>query len=52
MPGIGATEVLIIVAFLVILFASSRISKVASELGKGIRAFRESIKDDNHSPPQ
>lgn len=39
----GPTELLIILAIVVVLFGVGRISKIAGEMGKGIRSFREGI---------
>ncbi len=39
----GLPELLIILVIIVILFGPGRIGKVAGELGKGIRSFREGI---------
>jgi sec-independent protein translocase protein TatA len=39
----GAPELLIILVIIVILFGPGRIGKVAGELGKGIRNFREGM---------
>ncbi len=39
----GLPELLIILVIIVILFGPGRIGKVAGELGKGIRSFREGL---------
>lgn len=39
----GLPEMLIILVIIVILFGPGRIGKVAGELGKGIRSFREGL---------
>lgn len=43
--GIG--ELLIILVIVVLLFGPGRIGKIAGELGKGIRSFREGISKDD-----
>jgi len=45
----GLPELLIVLVIVVILFGPGRIGKVAGELGKGIRSFREGMtgKDDD-----
>lgn len=43
---IGPTELIIILLIVVLLFGVGRISKVAGELGKGIRSFREGLQGD------
>ena len=43
----GIPELLIILVIVILLFGPGRIGKIAGELGKGIRSFREGIgKDD------
>lgn len=39
----GPTELIIILVIIVLLFGVGRISKIAGELGSGIKAFREGI---------
>ena len=39
----GTTELIIILAIVILLFGSGRIGKIAGELGSGIKAFREGI---------
>ncbi len=43
---IGTNELIIILLIVVILFGSSRIGKITSELGYGIRAFKEGLQDE------
>ncbi len=46
----GLPELLIVLVIIVILFGPGRIGKVAGELGKGIRSFRDGLsgkKDEN-----
>ncbi|MCL4264771.1 MAG: twin-arginine translocase TatA/TatE family subunit [Anaerolineae bacterium] len=45
MGPLGLPELLIILAVVLILFGVGRISKIGGELGKGIKAFREGVKD-------
>ena len=42
----GVPELLIILALVILLFGVGRIGKIAGELGKGIRSFREGLKGD------
>ena len=45
--NLGPTELLIILVIIIILFGVGRISKIAGELGSGIRAFREGLEGDD-----
>ena len=42
----GTPELVILLVILVLLFGVGRISKIASELGKGINNFRNGLKGD------
>lgn len=46
MAGLGTAELIIILVVVVLLFGVGRISKVAGEMGKGIRAFKEEVSLD------
>ena len=41
----GPTELIIILVIVLVLFGVGRIGKIGWELGKGIRAFRQGVKD-------
>lgn len=43
MGGIGITELLIVLVIVLVLFGVGRISKIAGEMGSGIRAFKDGI---------
>ena len=45
MFDLGAPELIIILIIVVLLFGPGRLSKTFSEIGKGIRAFKESMSD-------
>jgi sec-independent protein translocase protein TatA len=47
MPTIGTTELIIILVIVVLLFGIGRISKVAGELGRGVRSFKDGLKGDD-----
>lgn len=47
MPHLGPTELIIILVIVIVLFGVGRIGKIAGELGTGIRAFRQGLKDDD-----
>ncbi len=42
---IGAPELIIVLVIIVLLFGPGRIGKVAGELGKGLRSFREGLSE-------
>ena len=44
---LGPTELLIILGIVILLFGVGRLSKIGSELGQGIRAFKDGIKGDD-----
>lgn len=46
MPHFGPTELIIILVIVVVLFGVGRISKIAGEMGSGIRAFKEGLQSD------
>lgn len=47
--GLGWPELLLILAVVLLVFGVGRISKVGSELGKGVSAFREGIREGQES---
>ena len=44
--NLGPTELIIILVIIIVLFGVGRISKIAGEMGSGIRAFREGLRED------
>jgi sec-independent protein translocase protein TatA len=44
--GFGLPELLIILVIVLVLFGVGRISKIAGEMGSGIRAFKEGLQSD------
>jgi sec-independent protein translocase protein TatA len=47
----GPTELIIILVIVVVLFGVGRISKIAGEMGTGIRAFKEGLRGDEDEDP-
>ncbi|GAP11989.1 twin arginine-targeting protein translocase, TatA/E family [Bellilinea caldifistulae] len=43
-------ELLVVLVIVLLLFGVGRISKIAKELGSGIRAFREGLKGEEEQP--
>ncbi len=41
--SLGPTELIIILVIIIILFGVGRVSKIAGELGGGIRAFKDAL---------
>jgi sec-independent protein translocase protein TatA len=44
--NLGPTELIIILVIIIVLFGAGRISKIAGELGQGIREFRKGISSE------
>ena len=42
----GVPELLLILLIVILLFGAGRIGRIASELGSGIRSFRNGLKGD------
>jgi len=49
---IGMPEIIIVLVIVLLLFGPGRIGKVAGELGKGIRNFREGVTGENEKPAE
>ena len=43
---LGIWELVVILAILLVIFGPSRLGDIGSSLGKGIRGFRKSLKED------
>jgi sec-independent protein translocase protein TatA len=53
--NLGVPELLIILVIVLLVFGVGRVSKIAGEMGKGIRAFREGLnegKEDKEEAPE
>ena len=44
--NLGTTELIIILVIVILLFGAGRISRVAQELGHGVREFRGAMNDE------
>jgi sec-independent protein translocase protein TatA len=45
--SLGAPELLIILAIVVVLFGATRIGDIGKGIGRGIKEFRQELKDDD-----
>lgn len=43
---LGSTELIVLLVIVILLFGVGRISKIAGELGLGMRNFREAIQEE------
>ncbi len=50
--NLGPTELIIILVIIIVLFGAGRISKIAGELGQGIREFRKGIANEAEDKPK
>jgi sec-independent protein translocase protein TatA len=50
MPELGAPELLIILAVVVLVFGGSRMAELGGSLGKGIKEFKKALKEDEAPP--
>ena len=46
MPQIGSTEIIIIAIVILILFGGQKIPEFVRSMGKAVREFKKSVKDD------
>jgi sec-independent protein translocase protein TatA len=45
MPSLGGWEWVIILVIVLLVFGIGRVGKLGEELGRGVRAFREGVRD-------
>lgn len=50
MFGLGASELLIILVIIVLLFGASKIPELGRSLGSGLKNFKEGIRQDDAPP--
>ena len=53
-PNLGAPEIILILAIVLIVFGAGKLPDVMSQLGRGVREFRDSAsgKDDEKTTPK
>ena len=49
MFGLGTTELLIVLAIVVIVFGASRLPELGRGLGEGMRGFRDALRGDKNA---
>src|SRR5688572_15292447 len=47
--GLGAPELLIVLAVLILIFGASRLADLGGSLGKSIREFKKNVNDDDEA---
>ena len=48
---LGAPELLIIFAIVILLFGAGKVGRLGKDLGTAIREFRTAVQDDKHDAP-
>lgn len=49
--GFGMTEMLIILAIILVIFGAGKLPSVMGDLAKGVRNFKAGMKDEPETPP-
>ncbi|MGW8313019.1 MAG: twin-arginine translocase TatA/TatE family subunit [Desulfuromonadales bacterium] len=52
MFGLGTTELIIILVLVLIIFGAGKLPSVGGALGKGLRNFKDGIKEGNEEKPE
>jgi TatA/E family protein of Tat protein translocase len=50
--NLGVPELILILVIAILIFGPGRIGKIGSELGKGIRGFKEGVASDDEAQEQ
>jgi|DewCreStandDraft_1066081.scaffolds.fasta_scaffold01569_1 sec-independent protein translocase protein TatA len=51
MPNLGPAELIIILLIVILIFGAGKLAEVGGALGRGIREFRKSIREEEESAP-
>lgn len=51
MFGLGMTELLVILAIVLLIFGPKRLKNIGSDLGNAIKGFRTAVTDDEETKP-
>lgn len=49
--GLGATELIVILLIVVLLFGASKIPELGKSVGQGIRSFKDGLRQEDAPPP-
>ncbi len=49
MPNLGATEIILILLVLVLLFGAKKIPELMRGLGQGIKSFKKALKEEDNT---
>jgi sec-independent protein translocase protein TatA len=52
MFGLGTTELIIILVLVMIIFGAGKLPQVGGALGKGLRNFKDGVKDGDEEKPE
>ena len=52
MFGLGAPEILLIALVVLLLFGGKKIPELMKGLGKGVKSFKDGMKEEETTPPQ
>ena len=50
--GIGFSELLVILVIVFVLFGAGKLPKVMGDLGKGLKSFRDGMKESEKTEPK
>jgi sec-independent protein translocase protein TatA len=51
-PHLGPTELIIILVIVIIIFGGGKLASLGGALGKGVKDFRKSVKDEEGDKPE
>jgi sec-independent protein translocase protein TatA len=49
--GLGATELIVILLIVVLLFGASKIPELGKSVGQGIKSFKDGLRQEDDPPP-
>ncbi len=52
MFGLGTTELIVILVLVLIIFGAGKLPQVGGALGKGLRNFKDGVKEGNEEKPE